>query len=81
MHRFKLLSAEVSATQIDDNGIAIVGGRKLIGNTGFWVVVNRAGDITTWSDEEFRETFEPADGEAKAYLKACPRKRRVQHEP
>jgi len=68
MHRFRLLASEVLATQADDAGHVMVNGAAMVCDSKQWVVIHHSGEVSTWSDAEFREAFEPVDAAAARYL-------------
>jgi len=72
MHRFRLLSTEVRAARIGSDGSVTIDGRQLVGDAGRWVVVGEDGTMSTWTDDEFRQRFEPADEPARLYLELSP---------
>lgn len=40
----------------------------MLSTPGTWVVQDHHGELTEWSDSEFRKMFEPADNDTSSYL-------------
>jgi hypothetical protein len=75
MYKFKVLAHTVRAVQINKSGEVDVDGKKLVGDIGYWIVIDEnTNEQTLWPDSEFRKNFAPADDSATEYLRQAIKK-------